>query len=103
MTEYVLNQHELVSGTDVEIYNCETCLLLIGPDAPGKIAAHLIQYENLEIEDTVMVMPHIPGQNAEDVLCRLGEDRNEFRPSMSEEMAVKRNQFLRDIEGPMDA
>ena len=70
-------------------------------NAPRRAA--LIQYENLEIEDTIMVLPHMPGQNAEDIRCRLGDTGNEFRTKMSDEMKAKRDQFLRDIEDHMDA
>ncbi|WP_458722296.1 hypothetical protein [Shimia sp. W99] len=62
-----------------------------------------IQYENSEIEDTIIVLPHVPRQNAEDILCRLDDAGNGFRTKMSDEMKAKRDQFLRHIEDLTDA
>lgn len=103
MPNYVLDENQPVSGTTIQIFDCKICLLLVGPDEPGKIAAHIIQYENLELNDAVMVLPHVSGRTAGDVVSRLGDDDNKFKNKMSDEMLAVRNQFLRDIEGKFDA
>ncbi|KPN62366.1 hypothetical protein SAMN04488527_1148 [Aliiroseovarius crassostreae] len=103
MPNYVLDEDQPVSGSTTQIFDCKICLLLVGPDEPGKIAAHIIQYENLELDDAVMVLPHVSGRTAGDVVSRLGDDGNKFKNKMSDEMLAVRNQFLRDIEGKFDA
>ncbi len=105
MTDYVLDKDQPISATKVQIFDAGGYVILTGPDSPGKIAIHLAQYVNLEVDDTVMVIPHIPGERAEETLARVSPEieGNEFRDFMSEEMRTLRDKFLRDIEDHVDA
>ncbi len=89
--------NQAVSETTVQVFDCENFVLITGPAAPGKVAAHMVHYGD-EIDDTNMVLSVVPGESAEELVCRFGQGGSEFREDMSEDMKSARDYVVAGIK-----